>query len=151
MTAWDRQVARARLKEKMRKMNIKRKAMEIVLSDGETKVMVHAPTMSQFAEYIESFAVIQQIGTAFKELEKQSSGSTISLGAVKLSPEMMEAFYPLIASLSNISVDEYKALPVQDGMAIMLAYVQLLAPESMANPTQAGEMQPPREMAAPQT
>lgn len=128
-------------------MNIKKKAIEVVLEDGETKVLVHAPNMSQFAEYLESFAVIQQIGQAFGAIERMSGGTTASLAQVKISKQMMEDFYPLLAMLSNISVDEYKMLSINDGMAIMMAYVQLLAPETMANPTKAEDSQPPQETA----
>lgn len=148
MTSQARRVARNHLKEKFKAMNTKKKAIEIVLEDGTTKILVHAPTMSQFTEYLESFAVIQQIGQTFKALEQLGGGVTANLNQVKISKQMMDDFYPLLAMLSNISVEDYKALSINDGLAIMLAYVQLLAPESMANPTKAEESQPPQTTAS---
>lgn len=147
MTSQARRVSRNHLKEKFKAMNTKKKAIEVVLQDGETKVLVHAPTMSQFTEYLESFAVIQQIGQAFGDLERMAGGAAVNFTKVSINKQMMEDFYPLLAMLSNISVEEYKELSVNDGMAIMMAYVQLLAPETMANPTEAEESQPPQTTA----
>ena len=146
-------------------MNIKRRAIQIVLSDHKTIVTVKSPTMEQFSDYLDSFGVISQIGKAFQALEPLSGGVGGNLTKVKLDPQMLEDFYPLLALLSSyretitpladdadlsalndqaytdvskpVSTDEYKSLPVADGMAIMLTYVKLLAPESMVNPTAA--------------
>lgn len=150
MPSITRRVNRIHLKEKYKAMKTKKKALEIVLEDGETKVVVHAPTMGQFTEYLESFAVIQQIGRAFGSIQSLAGGGPIDLGQVRIDKQTMEGFYPLLAMLSNITVEEYKELSVNDGMAIMFAYVQLLAPETMANPTAAEETQPPQPTTAQQ-
>ncbi len=124
-------------------MKIKKKALAVLLSDKETTVTVHAPSMSQFTEYLESFGVISRIGQKLNETQQAANG-VLSLTQVKIDKAMMDEFYPLLAALSDISIEDFKDLPIEDGMAIMLAYVQLLAPESLANPT-------PAEVTIPQT
>lgn len=127
-----------RLKEKeFRKVNkIKRKAIQITLSDGQV-VTVKAPSMEQFADFMNSFAVLKKIVEAFASVEEMGNSVVGNLNAVRLDKQTLEEFYPLLAMLSDITVDEFKELPWQDGVAIMLGYIQLLSPDKLANPIQA--------------
>lgn len=149
-------------------MKIKKRVLPVTLSDGNTVVVVHSPTMEQFSEYLSSFAVITRISQAFQEVGKLKGGINANLAEVKLDKQTLEDFYPLLAvlsaettveglatlkaedlaSLPSVSVEDYKQLQIQDGMAILLAYIQLLAPETLANPTnpEAASQTPPPEL-----
>ena len=145
-------------------MNIKRRAIEVWMSDKVTQVIVKSPTMEQFREYLGSFGVVQRIGKAFQAVGPALEG-TASFAQVKIDKADLDEFYPLLAMLSTyreltmplgtrqspdlkdvdftgpakpISTEDYNGLPVEDGMGIMFAYVRLLAPETLVNPTNAG-------------
>lgn len=159
----------------MKKMKIKRRVYEVWMSDQKTQVIVRAPTMEQFTDYLDSFGVIQRIGAAFQTLERSMNGG-MDFTNVKISQEDLDEFYPLLSVLSTyrelfvpkgdriefsnidftgpaqpVTPEDYKGLSVEDGMAIMFAYVQLLAPEKLPNPTKAEAETSPQDMTVPQT
>lgn len=162
MGALGRRIRRQRAKELMKRMKIKKRAVQTILSDNCTIVHVHSPSMEQFTEYLDSFMVIGQIGAAFQAVQQTQGGILNNLSATKIDKAMLEQFYPLLAVLSTyrtltmplgqrdmgslqdsdfediskpLTTAEYKDLPIDDGLGIMLAYVKLLAPESLTNPT----------------
>lgn len=155
-------------------MKIKRRVYEVWMSDRKTQVIVRAPTMEQFTDYLDSFGVIQRIAGAFQTLERSMNGG-VDFTKVKISQEDLDEFYPLLSVLSTyreliiplgeriavrdedftgpaqpVTPEDYKGLSVEDGMAIMFAYVQLLAPEKLPNPTNAGAEALPQDMTEPQ-
>jgi len=130
----DRKVKRQEYKEKTKAMKIKKRAVQVTLSDKETIVTVHTPSMAQFSQFLESFPIVTMIGKAFAAVQEQSKGGVVNLAAVKIDPATLDNFYPLLAILSDISVEDFKDLPIEDGLSILLAYVQLLAPETLTNP-----------------
>lgn len=136
MTGGGRQVRRRQTKERMKAMKIKRKAIQVTLSDQETIVTVHAPSMEQFTEFMASFGILDKVGKAFAAVQNFGGGVNYDLSAIHLDKATMEEFYPLLAGLSDISVEDFKALPVEDGLSIMMAYITLLSPASL-NPTPA--------------
>lgn len=172
MTSAGRKLRRLRYKERMKEMRIKRKAIQIELSDGRkgagitphsivlqdghctvcgsTVVTVHAPSMEQFTEFMASFGILEKIGKAFQAVQDFGNGIGYNLGAVKLDKQTVEEFYPLLAALSDISIEDFKELPVEDGMSIMMAYVTLLSPASL-NPTEAAAEQIPSPAPQPQS
>jgi hypothetical protein len=164
MSALGRKIRRQRAKELMHKMKIKKRAIQIMLSDNLTMVSVHSPSMEQFTEYLDSFTVIGQIGAAFQAVQQTQGGILNNLSATRIDKPMLEQFYPLLAVLSSyrelktsladrdmsvltdmdfvasaapLTTDEYKGLSIDDGLGVMLAYVKLLSPESLTNPTSA--------------
>jgi hypothetical protein len=160
----------------MKAMNIKRRAIEVWMSDHKTQVWVKAPTMQQFREYLDSFGVVQRIGEAFQAVSPENSLPT-NFMQVKIPQADLDGFYPLLAALSTsreltlplgarqstdltdadytgpakpITVEEFNNLQVDDGMGILWAYVKLLAPDTLVNPTNAGTGTEPAPQATPE-
>lgn len=154
-------------------MNIKRRVFEVWMSDNKTRVIVKAPSMEQFTNFLDSFGVIKRIGDAFQAVQTAASGG-MDFSRVNIPQQDMDEFYPLLAVLSSyrelkeplgqrdpaklddvdyvddwkpVTPEDYKGLSIDDGMAIMFAYIQLLAPEKLPNPTSAEEQKatPPQE------
>lgn len=115
-------------------MKIQRKAIEVMLSDGETLITVHAPSMTQFSQYLASFSVIMKIAEAFEKVTNASSGIVTDFSGLVIAPALLDSFYPLLAMLSDISIEDFKELPVADGTAIMFAYINLLAADRVKTP-----------------
>jgi len=154
-------------------MNIKRRAFEVLMSDNKTRVIVKAPSMEQFTNFLDSFGVIKRISEAFQMVQTAANGG-MDFSKVNISQQDMDEFYPLLAVLSSyrelkeplgerdtakltdfdyvsdwqpVTPEDYKGLSIDDGMAILFAYIQLLAPETIPNPTSAEEQKvtPPQE------
>lgn len=148
----------------------KRRISFTKLSDDETMVIVVSPTMEQFAEYITSLQVVTKIGEVFQPFINSTQGISVPYQAMaKLDQNMLNDFYPLISALSRVttkgtvgenlenltgdvlkqmqpmSLADFKELDPADGLPIIMCYIQLLAPESLVNPTPAEAVTLPQE------
>lgn len=116
----------------MEQASRKTKAIEVTLSDGSV-VFVHAPKTKDLPLFINSLSALNAMSKAF---EASSQTDIIGLN-VSIDPLVMDNLYPLLASMSDMSVDELKELELWDGIAVFAALNQF-APKNSVAPTERG-------------
>lgn len=97
-------------------LHVKPKAIEIELSDGQ-KVIVHAPKTGEMGTFLRAMPALQALARSFQSAQPQDGGVTGM--PVNISDVELEPIFPLFAVMTNISVEEFKDLPLPDGMACL--------------------------------
>jgi hypothetical protein len=109
-------------------VKVKAKAIEIVLSDGQ-KIIVHAPMTKDMGTFLRALPALTSFSRAFQAVRDAQDGL---LGMpVDVSDETLQGIFPLLAVMTDITVEEFTDLPLSDGMAIM-AGLALFAPNQPA-------------------
>lgn len=112
-------------------MEIKLRVVEVTLRDG-TVITVHEPRMQDLSLYLRSLPALSALGRALAKLDLSEAG--IEGVPVDISDRVLEGIYPLFAVMSNITVEEYKNMPVMDGLGILTAFISFL-PKAKAETT----------------
>jgi hypothetical protein len=95
---------------------IKRRAVEVTLSDGQ-KVLVFEPKTSDMGTFLRALPALTSISQAFRAAAEAQDG-VMGL-TVDIPDSVYEGLFPLIAVMTDMSVDDFKELPLFDGMALM--------------------------------
>jgi hypothetical protein len=95
---------------------IKRRAVEIPLSDGQI-ALVFEPKTEYMGTFLRALPALQSISVAFKT-SAQAAGGVVGM-PVDIPDSVYEGLFPLIAIMSNMTVEDFKDLPLFDGMALM--------------------------------
>jgi hypothetical protein len=107
---------------------IKRRAVEVILSDGQ-KVLVFEPKTSDMGTFLRALPALTSISKAFLASTEAQDGV---VGMVPDIPDSVyEGLFPLIAVMTDISVEDFKELPLFDGMALMNG-LSVFAPKAPA-------------------
>ena len=105
---------------------IKRRAIEVELSDGQL-VYVFEPKTADMGTFSRALPALQSVAKAFQVSNETADG--VMGMSVNIPDSAYEGLFPLIAVMSNITVDEYKALPLFDGIALLRA-LTVFAPKN---------------------
>jgi hypothetical protein len=110
-------------------INPKLKAIEVVLSDGQT-VTVHEPRVQDVGKYFRAMPALIELSNAMSSTKDAIKG--VKGLPVDISDETLELIWPLFAVMSDITVDDYKLLPLWDGMAILMAFGEFVPKNRLA-------------------
>lgn len=93
-------------------MAIKPKAFQVTLSDGSEHV-VHEPKVKDMGAFLRALPSLVAIARVF-------STTKDNLGLQANIPDaVIEDIFPLLAIMTDLSVEEFKDLPLMDGWAVM--------------------------------
>ncbi len=107
----------------MRELKIKPRAVEVTLSNGEV-LIVHEPRMQDLGVFLRAMPSLIAVGRAMNAQNDASVGIPTEI------PEaIIEGIHPLFAIMCDISVDDFKALPVWDGIGVLNALGQFVPNE----------------------
>lgn len=105
-------------------MNLpKRRAIEVILSNGE-KLLVHDPSVNDLPAFMNALPGLQALSKAAQVNEAASNG-VLGLPGPSLAGTI-EQIAPLFAIMTEITVEDFKQLPVFDGLAIIRALDALM-------------------------
>lgn len=109
----------------------KLRAVEVTCSDGSI-ITVHEPRIQDLAVWLRALPSLTMIGRAF-----QDAGRALSIIGVPLDipDSAVEGIYPLFAIMCSITVEEFKALSVYDGIAVIGAFGEFAPNEQPAAQT----------------
>jgi len=100
-------------------MHLKAKAVEVTLSNGEI-VMVHEPRMADLGTFLRALPALTAISKASGAAQATEDGI---LGVPADIPDSaLEGIFPLFAVMTDITVADFKDLPLYDGMAVLAAF-----------------------------
>lgn len=116
MTSLSRKIERNRLKEAKKNMKVKNKAIEVVLSDKQV-VIVHAPRMKDLNVFLSALPSLAAISDAFEKIQESISG--VQGMPIDVPDSAYDGIYKLLAIMSDIDVEDFKELPMFDGLAIL--------------------------------
>lgn len=109
-------------------MGIKRRAVEVKFSNDE-KLIVHEPAMQDLGVFLRAIPALNALGRAFKTIDDSSQG--IEGLPVEISDSVLERIFPLFGVMCEMTTDEFKKLPLWDGMGVLRAFGEF-APNSEA-------------------
>ncbi len=95
---------------------VKRRAVEVILSDGQ-KVMVFEPKTSDMGIFLRALPALTSISQAFRTTSEAQDG--VQGLIIDIPDSVYEGLFPLIAVMTDMSVEDFKELPLFDGMALM--------------------------------
>ena len=99
------------------------KAIEIELSTGKI-LLVHEPLTKDFGLFLSCMPKLMAISKSLSGLESLGAGNEVPVEDI---PEgTIESIFPLMASLCNITEEEYKSLPLWDGITVLQALTELI-------------------------
>jgi hypothetical protein len=111
---------------------IKKKAVEVVMSDGSV-VVVHEPETKHMGIFLRALPHVYSVMSEFVKAKAQLQGEIGN--PPDLREEDIDGMMPLLAVMSDMSVEDYANLPLWDGIAILMAISEVL-PEK-GNPPKA--------------
>ncbi len=118
---------------------VKLKAIEVELSDGST-IMVHEPRMQDLNVYLQALPALVSLGKAMSAMQDGLDG-IIGI-PINIPDAVQEAIFPLFAVMSELSVEEFKALPVMDGLMVLQAFTAFMPKNPEAAPQTTGDQIP---------
>jgi hypothetical protein len=111
----------------------KLKTFEVVLSSGQVK-HVHESHMGDLATFMQAMPALSAMKRAMQAIKDSDSGIAGLVQAMP-SPAEYEGIFPLLAIMSDLTVEEFKQLPLWDGMAILGALGEFIPNEKAAEST----------------
>lgn len=111
-------------------LHVKTKAIEVELSDGQ-KVIVHAPKTGEMGTFLRAMPALQALARSFQSATPTDGGVTGM--PVNISDAELEPIFPLFAVMTNITVQEFKELPLPDGIACLQG-LTLFTPKNSSAP-----------------
>jgi hypothetical protein len=118
-------------------LSIKAKAIEVLLSDGVTKVLVYEPRTSDLPLFLRAIPALSAMGKLLKGVDKEE---VLAMPEAPVKDEDLADIYPLLAIMTqytdetgerSLTVDEFKSLPVWDGIFILKTFTAFV-PKSMS-------------------
>jgi len=117
-------------------MNLpKRRAIEVILSNKE-RLLVHDPSVSDLAVFMQALPGLQSLSKAAEVNEKAAEG-IMGLPQPMLD-KVVDQIAPLFSIMTEITVDEFKQLPMFDGLAIIQALNSLIPKNLTEDQTETG-------------
>lgn len=107
----------------------RRRAIRVICAD-KSEIIVHEPTVENFGTYLRAMPALREIQRGFKAAVEETN-----MAAAPVRDELLEPIYPLFAIMCSITVDQFKALPLFDGLAVLNALSEFL-PKADAVPIQ---------------
>jgi hypothetical protein len=95
---------------------VKRKAVEVILSDGQ-KALVFEPKTADMGTFLRALPSLVSIQKAFRTVSEVEEGVTGL--TVNIPDSVYEELFPLIAIMSNMDLEDFRNLPLFDGLAMM--------------------------------
>jgi|WetSurMetagenome_2_1015567.scaffolds.fasta_scaffold369096_2 hypothetical protein len=95
---------------------VKRRAVEVTLSDGQ-KVMVFEPKTGDMGTFLRALPALTSISKAFIATAEAQDG--VQGMIIDIPDSTYEGLFPLIAVMTDMTVEDFKDLPLFDGMALM--------------------------------
>lgn len=111
-------------------MEVNLRKVEVELSNG-LKVAVHDPPAEELGTFLKALPALSAIAKIMEASQQASEGV---LGLPDIPNASIEGIYPLLAIMSDITAEEFKRLPVWDGMAILMAFSALVPKNFMTAP-----------------
>jgi hypothetical protein len=109
-------------------LSIKRKAIELTLSDGKTQVVVAEPSTRDLATFLRAMPSLAAMGKLLSGVSKE----TLLLQAeAPVKDADLEDIYPLLSVMAQyrdesglhpFTVDEFKDLPVWDSIVVLQTF-----------------------------
>ncbi len=130
MTDPTRAVRRTQAKKAYKSMKVKLRAVKVTFSNGEDH-MVHEPRIQDISIFFRSLPALTELGKASEALEAIENG--VRGIPVTISDDIIDGIAPLFAIMADISIEEFKELPLWDGMAILEAFGEF-APKNVETP-----------------
>ena len=106
-------------------LQVKTKAIKLILSDDATAVYVHSPAVEDLPIFLRGIPALSSMA----ELMKGADRSSVTL---PVQDSELEAIYPLLTSMVEyedetgvmqpLTVEDFKALPVWDGIMILQTF-----------------------------
>ena len=119
-------------------ISVKPKAIELTLSDGVTKVLVHEPRSGELAAFLRAVPALVAIGKLLQGTSKEDM-----LAGPPVEDEELENIYPLLAFMTqydagdgpqSLTVAEFKDLPVWDGIVMLKTFAAFVPKNQIPNP-----------------
>lgn len=108
-------------------MRVKLRAVEVTLSNGEVQI-VHEPRMQDLGVFLRALPSLMAVQRAMQGLNTAESGV---IGVpVEIPDAVIEGIHPLFAVMCEMTVEDFKALPVWDGIGVLNALGQFAPNES---------------------
>lgn len=108
-------------------MKVKLRAVEVHLSNGEVQI-VHEPRMQDLGVFLRALPSLMVISRAMAAVNMTEEGV---IGApVDIPPAAVEGIHPLFAVMCDMTVEDFKNLPVWDGIGVLNALGQFVPNES---------------------
>lgn len=107
------------------------RAVKVQLTNGG-ELIVHDPPTQYLTVFLKSLPALQAIGKIIEKSRQEADGI---LGLPEVPDQSAEGLYPLLAIMTDVqegdthrslTVDEFKALPVWDGIAVFKAFNALV-------------------------
>src|SRR5438874_1879421 len=96
----------------------KLRAIEVQCADG-TIITVHEPRFQDLGTFVRTTPYLERLGAALRAVGKTDGVVGVP---VEFTDDMLEGIYPLFAIMCSISVDEFKDLPLFDGLGVLSAF-----------------------------
>ena len=113
-------------------LQVKTKAIKLILSDDVTAVYVHSPSTEDLPTFLRGMPALSAMATLLKSVDRE----TAEAGAVPVKDEDLEAVYPLLTSMVEyedeagvmqpLTIEDFKALPVWDGIMVLQAFTSFV-------------------------
>jgi hypothetical protein len=137
----ERKLARLEMKRRYKAMKpTKLKTILVTLADGQ-ELYVHSPRTSDLGTFLRALPPLQTIAEAFKSMKAEEEG--LQGVPIILPDSALEGFFPLLAIMSDITVEEFKSLPlIPDGFQVLEAFSLFMPKNAPAAPTAGVESSP---------
>lgn len=106
-------------------LQVKTKAIELILSDGVTPVYVHSPKTGDLPAFLRGIPALSAMADLLKGTDK-------SVSTIPVKDEDLEDIYPLLTSMVEykdetgafqpMTLEDFKGLPVWDSIMILEAF-----------------------------
>ncbi len=100
-------------------MEIKRRAVEVQFSNGET-LIVHEPAMRDLGKFLRALPSLNAIGRAFRAADEQAEG--VMGVPLDIPDSAIEGIFPLFGVMCDMAAEDFRALPLWDGMGVLRAF-----------------------------
>lgn len=139
-----RQARRNRWKRMRKEMEIRRRAYEIVLSNGET-LIVHEPDWDHFGTFLNALPSLAALGEAMDNAKKSMQGITGL--PTEIPANILDGVFPLFACMTTwqgtdkpLTIEEFKSIPpLQGGWAVLAALGEFIPKNLKAAPATSSE------------
>ncbi|MCI0551267.1 MAG: hypothetical protein L0287_09950 [Anaerolineae bacterium] len=97
-------------------MNIKVKAIEVQLSDGQT-VIVHEPKVKDMNVFLNALPALHALSESFANAQQATEG--VQGMPTEIPQAALDGVFSLLAIMTDVTLNEFNELPLFDGLAIM--------------------------------
>lgn len=102
------------------------KGIEVILSDGQT-ILVHEPKAKDLSVFLKAIPALSALSKMF-EAQQQAEEGVMGISP-NIPDNIMDSLLPLLAAMSDITIEQFKELGAVDALAIMQG-LSLFAPKN---------------------